>query len=442
PSSLYLPLESLPAGAHLLSVEIDKAYSATEVPPGGTGDDRARTVIENFREIVLSRILGDSRRVSETARSLRTLGEPAFDIQVAGMERNYLMDDLPTRLSEAKFLLHLGDGVDSEFHIDLWLDYVKTVDPSAILAIRSRLLFEHLRQTRPGIDAVYVKAGLEAEWLVNSCEKLRAVLYVSNTGSTIHFLRFNHLRHVWLGHGDSEKAASCHKFFRAYDEVWAAGRAQIDRFANSGMNHDSLRFRIVGRPELRELVGGREESGFENFVYLPTWEGFQSEQEYTSIRDCVDFLPRISELVACGGQVKFHPWVGKRDRSLRSVEDELRALPVTETGGITVMDRKMSAVDCMRDATFMVADSSSVITDFLPTGRPIFLYEPLGGDIRTTQSALGPDSYCYVFHDTQELVALIQRVIVEGDDWLLEARTKAQNYFIDPVRTKGLAFEE
>src|SRR5699024_2057042 len=172
--ALYLPLESLPAGAHLLSVEIDKAYSATEVPPGGTGDDRARTVIENFREIVLSRILGDSRRVSETARSLRTLGEPAFDIQVAGMERNYLMDDLPTRLSEAKFLLHLGDGVDSEFHIDLWLDYVKTVDPSAILAIRSRLLFEHLRQTRPGIDAVYVKAGLEAEWLVNSCEKLRA----------------------------------------------------------------------------------------------------------------------------------------------------------------------------------------------------------------------------------------------------------------------------
>src|SRR5699024_9672448 len=321
-------------------------------------------------------------------RSLRTLGEPAFDIQVAGMERNYLMDDLPTRLSEAKFLLHLGDGVDSEFHIDLWLDYVKTVDPSAILAIRSRLLFEHLRQTRPGIDAVYVKAGLEAEWLVNSCEKLRAVLYVSNTGRTIHFLRFNHLRHVWLGHGDSEKAASCHKFFRAYDEVWTAGRAQIDRFMNSEMNHDSLRFRIVGRPELRDLVGETGERDFEDFLYLPTWEGFQGEQEYTSIRDSATFLPLVSELVGRRGRVKFHPWVGKRDRSLSAVEEELRALPPMETGGVTVIDRDIAAVECMRSAKFLIADISSVISDFLPTGRPIFVYEPRNGDIRTTQSAM------------------------------------------------------
>lgn len=441
--ALYLPLESLPAGEHVFGDKMGISQAAPALPSSGTHDDDGRgAVIAGFRDVVVARTHGDARRVSETARSLRALGEPAFSIQVAGMERNYLMEDLPARLTEARFLLHLGDGVDSAFHIDLWLDYVKEVDPSAILAIRSRLLFEHLRQTRPGIDAVYVKAGIEAEWLVNSCEKLRAVLYVSNTGSTIHFLRFNHLRHVWLGHGDSEKAASCHKFFRAYDEVWAAGRAQIDRFANSGMNHDSLRFRIVGRPELRDLLEEPGESDMEDFLYLPTWEGFQSQQEYTSIRDCTTFLPQVSALVGRRGQVKFHPWVGKRDRSLSVVEDNLRALPATETGGVTVIDRTVPVVECMKSAKFLIADISSVISDFLPTGRPIFLYEPRGGDIRTTQSAMGPDAYCYVFHDAQELVALVQRVVVDGDDWLRGARGDAQAYFVDPVRTREGAFEE
>lgn len=440
--AMYLPLENLPAGEYAFRTEASVSQREIALPSTGAGTDEPPAAIEAFRDIVAARAHGDAQRVSAIARSLRALGEPDFDIQVAGMARNYLMEDLPARLGEARFLLHLGDGVDSAFHIDLWLDYVKAVDPSAILAIRSRRLFEHLSQTRPGIDAVYVKTGIEAEWLVNRCENLRAVLYVSNTGNTIHFLRFNHLRHVWLGHGDSEKAASCHKFFRAYDEVWTAGRAQIDRFMNSEMNHDSLRFRIVGRPELRDLVGETGERDFEDFLYLPTWEGFQGEQEYTSIRDSATFLPLVSELVGRRGRVKFHPWVGKRDRSLSAVEEELRALPPMETGGVTVIDRDIAAVECMRSAKFLIADISSVISDFLPTGRPIFVYEPRNGDIRTTQSAMGPDTYCYVFHDAQELVELVQRVVVDGDDWLKGSRVKAQTYFVDPVRTRDGAFEE
>lgn len=350
--------------------------------------------------------------------------------------------DIRNHRENARFLLHIGDGVEAAFQVDLWYSFTKAVDPALILVIRSDALYRKLRATRPELYVEYVKAGLEAEKLVSACPKLTGVLYVSNTGNTVHFLRLNHLRHVFVGHGDSEKAASCHKFFRAYDEVWTAGLAHIDRFKNSGLDFSSIRFRIVGRPTMRGLLSVKADASSGNFLYLPTWEGFQADQEYTSLAAAGTFIPDLVKLTGRHAVIKLHPLTGKRNPALLDVEQALRESSAHPEGGILVVEKNKPVTDTMAESDFLVADISSVVSDYLTLGRPIFLHVLEDDSLRKSTSSMPPEAYCYTFSKPAALLELVERVILKGDDYLRENRERARQYFVDVERTLGCQFEE
>lgn len=350
--------------------------------------------------------------------------------------------DIRNHRENARFLLHIGDGVEAAFQVDLWYSFTKAIDPAMILVIRSDALYRKLRATRPDLYVEYVKAGLEAEKLVSACPKLTGVLYVSNTGNTVHFLRLNHLRHVFVGHGDSEKAASCHKFFRAYDEVWTAGLAHIDRFKNSGLDFSSIRFRIVGRPTMRGLLSLKAENSCGKFLYLPTWEGFQADQEYTSLAAAGTFIPDLVKLTGRHAVIKLHPLTGKRNPALLDVEQSLRDSSAHPEGGIQVVERNKPVTDTMADSDYLVADISSVVSDYLTLGRPIFLHVLEDDSLRRSTSSMPPEAYCYTFSKPSTLMELVDRVILKGDDYLRENRERARQYFVDVERTLGCQFEE
>ncbi|MBX3570224.1 MAG: CDP-glycerol glycerophosphotransferase family protein [Rhizobiaceae bacterium] len=393
-------------------------------------------------DFIAARATNDETGANVIAGYAKRMGDPTLAIHLAKLQKAFEPSTLPEKLEQARYLIHIGDGVEADFHVDLWYQFVKNADPNALLVIRSPQLFTNLKTRRNDLDIVYIKTGIEAEWLVNNCPKLVGVLYISNTGNTVHFLRFNQLTHIWVGHGDSEKAASCHKFFRAYDEVWCAGMAQIDRFRNSRMDHASVRFRIVGRPTLRSLIETAAGAGtFGRFLYLPTWEGFQAEQEYTSIRFAEKFVPSIAELTGSHAVVKFHPWVGKRLAEFNKIERRLADTPPSERISVEVADRRRPVVELMTQSDFLVTDISSVISDYLALGKPIFVYLPPGNGYRTTNSSLSFDQYCYSFRDSDELRELVSRVIVNGDDYLREARLNAREYFLNTKITLENGFE-
>ena len=85
---------------------------------------------------------------------------------------------------------------------------------------------------------------------------VRVALYAANVGKNIHLLRVPTMKHVFIGHGDSDKAASVNPFSKAYDEVWVAGRAGRDRYAIADVGVRDEDIVEVGRPQLAPIRPG------------------------------------------------------------------------------------------------------------------------------------------------------------------------------------------
>ncbi len=336
-------------------------------------------------------------------------------------------------LAEAPAILHVSDGLGSEFHIDLWLQHLReALGQHVVVVVRVAALFDAIK-ARPDVDCIFVRDGRDAENLAAQCPKLKAIFYASNTGTVIHFIRLNHLTHVFLGHGDSEKAASCHRFFRVYDEVWTAGQAHIDRFTASGLDFLGLNFRVVGRPMLRGLLKERPTAATGRFLYLPTWEGYQDSQNYSSLPCAPALLERVADLTDRFPVVKFHPLTGTQKKEPPYREATLKTCFLESE--IDIRPRSQAIAGIIHEVDFLISDISSVITDFLATLKPIFVFIPTEARIRLSASQMPYDAYAYLFSTDEELAALVEQVVVQGRDDLAEARRKALDYFIDVEAT-------
>ena len=111
----------------------------------------------------------------------------------------------------------------------------------------------------------------------------RVAFYVAHNGKNIHLLREPGLRHVFIGHGDSDKVSSINPFAKAYDELWVAGPAARDRWAAANVGIRDEAIIEVGRPQLVDVdrFDGRANQA-RRVLYAPTWEGWTDEDFGTS----------------------------------------------------------------------------------------------------------------------------------------------------------------
>ena len=74
-------------------------------------------------------------------------------------------------------------------------------------------------------------------------------LYVSHHPRNFQMLRFPSVAHVYLGHGESDKAVSASNQLKAYDRVFVAGPAAEERVQTELMWFDASRMVRIGRPQ-------------------------------------------------------------------------------------------------------------------------------------------------------------------------------------------------
>lgn len=345
-------------------------------------------------------------------------------------------------------ILHSGEGADGLPHLIQWIPaFVRTGVRFVVLA-RTAGLYRAAIAQYPKLDIVCIVSAPDVENFVLAHRSLRFVCYTSNTGNNIHLVRHNHLTHVFLGHGDSDKAASAHKVFRMYDEIWTAGKAHRDRLKNAGFPTEDLRFYEIGRPNASVGLAmamhpwkARVKTGL-RILYLPTWEGYFAEHDYASLGLASDILLETARAFReARVWAKFHPFSGKRIAAFASLAEGLTARALEE--GLHERLRAIAATvpieEVIPDANLFICDISAVVTDCLIADCPIFVYVPQGRPIALAQSEMSYEQYTYVFSTVEELHEAIRSVLEDGDR-LAEARGRAREYILGVSATEKDAF--
>ena len=90
--------------------------------------------------------------------------------------------------------------------------------------------------------------------------------------------------HVHVNHGESDKQSMASNNAKAYDRVFVAGEAAVQRHLDGLLEFDPGRLVRIGRPQL-DLRPARllAPSTRRTVLYAPTWEGDADYNDYTSV---------------------------------------------------------------------------------------------------------------------------------------------------------------
>jgi hypothetical protein len=272
-----------------------------------------------------------------------------------------------------RLMLYFSGSADSTYQLNMWLSTIERLPEPAIVVVRERV---HMRQLPPtGAPIVCIPGAVD--FMAFGWPSIRVAAYVANVGKNIHMLRERGVRHVFIGHGDSDKTGSFSPFSKVYSEIWVAGPAGRDRYvrARVGVREDEVV--EVGRPQLLGIEPGRRLAADDELVvlYAPTWEGWPGDPPHSSLAAAGETI--IAGLLAGDGVrviYKPHPLTGTVSPAAKAANDRIIAV-VTAAGAPhqVVLGPSPSLYECFNDADVLIGDISSVVTEFLASEKPYLM---------------------------------------------------------------------
>ncbi|MEH0511991.1 MULTISPECIES: hypothetical protein [unclassified Streptomyces] len=221
-------------------------------------------------------------------------------------------------------VLYFSGSDDSAYQVNMWLETMEQMESRPLVILRERVILEKMAPT--SVPVVCVPGGVH---LMNmDLSMVRVALYCANVGKNIHLLRVPTMKHVFIGHGDSDKAASVNPFSKVYDEVWTAGRAGRDRYAIADVGIRDEDIVEVGRPQLAPIRAVAPEGDVPTVLYAPTWEGWDDNPGNTSLLLAGENI--VKKLIAAEPPVRVlykpHPFTGTRSAKAAAAHRRITAL--------------------------------------------------------------------------------------------------------------------
>lgn len=340
------------------------------------------------------------------------------------------------------FAVHWDAPPGTEYQLAMWLPYLERLDTSFFVIVRNQGTFDRVAELT---DAPVLLRKEMADMDAMIVPSLKTVFYMNNAVRNSHFVRYPHLTHIQLNHGDSDKAPSYNPVFRMFDKNFVAGQAAIDRFAAHGVQVPAEAFSIVGRPQVEDIqVGARAQtaSGPTTVLYAPTWSGHNADSDYSSLPIGYDI---VSGLLArnCTVIYRSHPYTGRNPaHALESERIKYLLRQDAATSGREhvwgeAAEETLSITDCFNAADALVSDVSSVVPDFLYSEKP-FAMSAMNVPLDTFVEELPIARAAYLI-DSQlaGLDASLDALV--GPDPLREKRRELKSYYLGDIPSEGYA---
>ena len=306
------------------------------------------------------------------ADALRARGDTPHEKTV-----DLLADALRARTPEALFYYSRPEAIG--YIANVWMPTLELVDRRVVVLVREP--WNEPLVATDSLPVVMVSRAGDIERVVPP--SVRIALYPSNVAKNNHLLRLPGIVDVFVGHGDSDKGGSATVLTRIFDEAWVSGPAARDRYRIADVGVRDEQVREIGRPQLAEIrrvlaplaEDHHGEDGASQWdytvLYAPTREGFFAEWEYSSVLSQGRVL--IETLLALPGvRVLFkpHPGTGTDDPAFGHEVDSLKDLVTAAGHPHEVVTGSEGLYQAFNRADLLVSDISSVITDFLASGKP------------------------------------------------------------------------
>lgn len=271
---------------------------------------------------------------------------------------------------QPRWALYYAGTSHGAYQIRMWLPYLQQTGERGILIVRDPRFLESAAQEFD-LPVLLSRSVESLEYVV---PKLAAVFYVNNHAKNTDGVRFSQVKHVHLGHGDSDKPASYSATFGMFNQIFVAGQAAVERFPQHGVLIPSEKFVLVGRPQVAELEVRESDSPLPTqpvVLYAPTWRGGLQDSKFGSL-DSGEQI--VAALLAAGSVVWFrpHPYSARDAESRVHISriDALLAAAGTDHASSTATAQH-SIHDCFNASDALLTDVSSLASDYLYTNKPL-----------------------------------------------------------------------
>jgi hypothetical protein len=329
---------------------------------------------------------------------------------------------------------YFGEDPSRTYQLAQWLPVLELLDADQpVTVVLRREDTAALVRPRTGLPVVVAEefAGLRAAYAELDP---KVVLYCNNSPTNFDSLLEPRALHVHINHGESDKHSSASNNAKAYDRVFVAGEAAVQRYARGLLELDPAKLVRIGRPQLDlPHEGVLAPSARRTVLYAPTWQGDADYNNYSSL----DVLgPAIVRQLLAVPDVRVvykpHPQVvAGQDLGVSAAHAELVRLLTGEHVVLEAADILAVLPDC--DA--MVTDVSSVGLDwlYLRTDRPLFLADR--HDEADRLRAEVPVSRCADVVDSTTVSALAGLVAARLEhDERQPDRVAMRRHYFDDVR--------
>lgn len=321
-------------------------------------------------------------------------------------------------------VLYFADLPVNLYQLRQWYEPMRQLGerhPVAVVA-RSPITAKVLLDECP-LPVEYVPSMEALEpWLAR--QRVGAFFYVNQNAANFSAMRMTEPAHVFVSHGESDKAYMASNQLRAYDWTFVAGPAAVRRIEAAVYDLDPQRLVEIGRPQVDVDWPGPElpRDDRTTVLYAPTWEGDRPSMSYSSLLSHGEAL--VASLLGTGRHrvvYRPHPRTGVQDsRYRRAHRAVVAAIKAADPAAAHVVDTGRDFGWQVRAADVCVCDVSAVAFDWLASGKPIVLTKPVAPTAVLGSEGLAARAPLLTAAEAPQAAELVDRVRSTPDAGMAE----------------------